>query len=422
MLDVELLGHLRLGHDGRPVVGVRNPRLVAYLLLHRDRPRTRDEVAVALWPDSGDAQALTNLRREIHILRYALPSRTVCSTEGRAIQWRPDGPFRLDVAEFETAMDRGRRGDPDGLRTAIARYGGDLVPGIYDDWIAPHRDRLRNLHLEAIAALAARQEERREYREAIELLRQLIELDPLQESAYRSLMRVAVLSGDRSAGLRAYHACATALQTELGVQPTAETRTAYEQLLTLERGEPGHVTIPQAQPTHRFIGREAEWTTLTSSWVHARSGAPTLTLIQGEAGMGKSRLLEELLRWTRAQGHAAVYTRSYAAEGALAYAPVAAWLRAEPIRTAIGRLDGAWLTEVARLLPELVSEYPDLRPPEPMTENWQRQRLLRRSLALFERQAHRFFWSLTTPIGPTTTRSSGCTTSFEPTRRRRCWW
>ena len=73
MLDVELLGHLRLSHDGRPVGGVRNPRLVAYLLLHRDRPRTRDEVAFALWPDSGDGQALTNLRRELHILRYALP-------------------------------------------------------------------------------------------------------------------------------------------------------------------------------------------------------------------------------------------------------------------------------------------------------------------------------------------------------------
>ena len=230
-------------------------------------------------------------------------------------------------------MVRGRRGDPDGLRTAIARYGGDLVPGIYDDWIAPHRDRLRNLHLEAIAALAARQEERREYREAIELLRQLIELDPLQESAYRSLMRVAVVSGDRSAGLRRVPRLRDGA-------PDRARGPAHRRDQDCVRAAPDRrpgrarprARSTQAQPTHRFVGRDSGMDDLDEppGCRHDRALPPSRSS-RARPGSGKSRLLEELLRWTRAQGHAAVYTRSYAAEGALAYAPVAAWLRAEPI-------------------------------------------------------------------------------------------
>ena len=71
---------------------------MAYLLLHRDRPIARGLLAVTLWPDSSDAQALTNLRRELHLLRRALPEPdALIQLEHRTIQWRPDGPFRFDV-------------------------------------------------------------------------------------------------------------------------------------------------------------------------------------------------------------------------------------------------------------------------------------------------------------------------------------
>ena len=73
MLEVQLLGHLALADAGHRVAAVRNPRFIAYLLLNRVRRLERTEVAFTLWPDSGDAQALTNLRRELHALRRALP-------------------------------------------------------------------------------------------------------------------------------------------------------------------------------------------------------------------------------------------------------------------------------------------------------------------------------------------------------------
>jgi tetratricopeptide (TPR) repeat protein len=94
-------------------------------------------------------------------------------------------------------------------------------------------------------------------------------------------------------------------------------------------------------------------------------------LILGEAGIGKTRLVEELLHWAARQNIDHAYARSYAAEGELAYAPVTTLLQASPLPS----LDDVWLTEVARLLPQVLAERPDLPPPQPMTESWQRQRL-----------------------------------------------
>jgi DNA-binding SARP family transcriptional activator len=375
MLEVQLLGHLSLSDAGHRVEAVRNPRLIAYLLLNRDRPLERTEVAFTLWPDSSDAQALTNLRRELHALRGALPdAERLLAIERRAIRWRPDGPFRLDVADFEDAVEHAAGGGVDELRAAVAAYRGDLLPGVYDDWIEPHRDRLRAKMLETLDALAVGLEERREYRAAMEQLSRLVAIDPLAESRYQALMRVAALAGDRTAGLRAYHACVSALRDELGVEPSRETLAAYHRLKTLDvsQGRAPSGSVSPAQPV--LVGRDLEWGTLVQAWDRAATGL-TLTLIQGEAGIGKSRLIEELGRWARAQGASVLTARSWAVEGALAYAPVTAWLRSPPLRHVLDSLDDVWLSELSRLVPELLADHPGLAEPAPMLESWQRQRL-----------------------------------------------
>ena len=96
-----------------------------------------------------------------------------------------------------------------------------------------------------------------------------------------------------------------------------------------------------------------------------------MALIAGEAGIGKTRLAEELEGWADRQGILTANARGYAAEGELPYAPVAAWLRARPLPP----LEPVWLTELARLLPELLATHPTLPPPEPLREAWQRNRL-----------------------------------------------
>jgi predicted ATPase len=104
------------------------------------------------------------------------------------------------------------------------------------------------------------------------------------------------------------------------------------------------------------------------------TGQPGFVLVTGEAGIGKSRLAEELLAWAGQQGATAATTRSYASKGPLSLAPVADWLRADGLCADLARLDPVWLSEVARILPELLVEHPELPRYPAIVEYGQRQR------------------------------------------------
>ncbi len=125
----------------------------------------------------------------------------------------------------------------------------------------------------------------------------------------------------------------------------------------------------------RLIGRQAEWSTLRACWQGLQQRPVQVVVLAGDAGIGKTRLAEELVNWAERQGFATAHARAYAAEGGLAYAPISDWLRTPQIFANLERLGDAWLTEVARLLPELLDQHPDLPMPQPFTESWQRHRL-----------------------------------------------
>ena len=262
-----------------------------------------------------------------------------------------------------------------GLEAAAALYGGDLLPECYDDWMMPVRERLREAYSASVARLAELAELDRDYRGAIPWARRWLDLDPLNEEACRRLMRMHALSGDRAGALRVYHGCATALVRELGVNPGAATEEYYLRLL--EGADQVEAPEMEAVPTGAspLVGRSEEWEALQSAWSRAMDGESRLVVILGEAGIGKSRLAEELRTWVEKQGFLAAASRCYLAAGGLAYAPVVELLRVSAITERLRRLEDAWLAELSRLMPELVAERPELRPTTPMIDDWQRARL-----------------------------------------------
>jgi DNA-binding SARP family transcriptional activator/predicted ATPase len=383
-LHIRLLGDFSLISDGEPVAGVNTPRLhslLAYLVMHRDAPLLRQHLAFLFWPDTSEAQARTNLRQILHQLRHALPDADhFMYADANTVRWRPDAAFQLDVAEFERALavaDVSEHANDKcaGLERAAQLYCADLLPSCYDDWIIPERKRLHLRYRQALAQLIDLLEMRRDYAAAIRYGQYLLQDDPIDEAAYRDLMRLLALNNDRAGALRVYHTCVTALQRELGIEPSQPTREAYESLLSLD--SPGS-PVPQRQDMRDtvlpLIDRQREWEQLHTAWRQASAGEPGFVLITGEAGIGKSRLAEELLTWAGQQGVGVAKTRSYAAEGQLSLAPVTDWLRNDVLRPHLARLDMVWRTEVSRILPELLVEQPDLPTYEPMTEFGQRQR------------------------------------------------
>lgn len=156
ILRIRLLGEFSLTDSSNQAIRLateRSQALLAYLVLHRHTPQFRSRLAFYFWADSTDAQARTNLRKELFYLRHALPNvDQFLLANAKTLQWRPDAPFTLDVADFEDAIQVAKRSTNSesrqiALEKAVELYQGDLLPHCDDDWIVPERERLQQLHL-----------------------------------------------------------------------------------------------------------------------------------------------------------------------------------------------------------------------------------------------------------------------------------
>lgn len=382
LMEISLLGTQQASAAGSPLDVARSGRtfgLLAYLAVHRDARQLRQHVAGVFWPESTEGQARTNLRRELHQLREALPEPgRFLMIEGSEIRWRGDAPCRLDIAEFESALAEANaaeeRNDTAGFRAAaehaIRAYGGDLLPGLYDDWVLSERDRLRRSCLALLDGLTAVLVGQDEVRAAIDHARRRVDLEPLEESGHRRLMELQGRVGDRAAALATYHRCASILERELGVEPCAETVAVYRRLFA-ETAAPV-APVPAAPQDAPLVGRASELAALQSAWAEVARG-PRLTVVVGEAGVGKTRVAAEFADAVGRGGAIVGRARCFASRGRLALAPVAEWLRCPALRPGLERLDPVWRAEVARLAPELRARGEESSP-APLADAWQRRR------------------------------------------------
>ncbi|HRW08346.1 MAG TPA: BTAD domain-containing putative transcriptional regulator, partial [Caldilineaceae bacterium] len=164
MLAIQLLGGFKVTLDGEPIPGLTRPRgksLLAYLLLHHATPQDRSHLAYTFWPETSDRQARTNLRRELHQLRQASPLfATLIQSNGQSVQWQMPADGTLDVREFTRQVDAATQNTDPATRkahyqAAIDLYQGDLLPGLYDEWLLPLREELRQTFIRALETFAA---------------------------------------------------------------------------------------------------------------------------------------------------------------------------------------------------------------------------------------------------------------------------
>jgi DNA-binding SARP family transcriptional activator len=384
ILRVQLLGGFQFVSKGLPITGVHSARLqslLTYLILHADTPQMRQYLAFQLWPDTSESLARNNLRQILFQLRHALPnSDRFLVIDTHTVCWKTNEEQDIDIVRFEATLKSAeiaeQRGDRKAslhwLKQCLAYYQGDLLPGCYDDWILAERERLRQRHRNACQMLMHALETQREYVEALQIAQRLQRLDPLDESAYESLLRLYALNEDRAGVQRTYQLAVDTLRRELDMEPGDALQMAYNRL----RGAPRAARFSEddgSANSYKLIGRQGEWRQLQSCWQRAFEGGAHFCLITGEPGIGKSRLAEELFQWGKRQGLTTAYTRSYGREGNLSLAPITEWLRSESLHPHLASLDPVWLTEIARLLPETLSEHPSVPRPEPITEYSMRQ-------------------------------------------------
>jgi DNA-binding SARP family transcriptional activator len=273
--------------------------------------------------------------------------------------------------------------------TSLAR--GEFLKGfslrdapVFDDWARSQRE-YWHLHVsEIFDRLSKLQFEAGELAPAIATVNRWLVLTPLHEEAYRRLMRLHFAAGDRYAALHAYAVCRARLATDMQTEPTPETVALASRMRAVAppRRKEAHTlhTAPGAfSPAllldGPFLGRTTELSLLIKAYHTAQRGQTQVVLLQGEAGIGKTRLAKEFLAGAEMEGADVLQGRAFETCGRLPYRPVI-----EALRPRIERenapddlLSDTWLAELARLLPELYDRYPDLPAPQgdkSVARNW----------------------------------------------------
>ena len=401
MLSVLLLGPpiLQLDAVALTITRRRSRALIYYLAAQRG-PTSREQLLALLWPEHDRSAAQQLLRTTLHSIRRARVE-LASSDQGLTL---PSGSL-VDAHELSATLAR-PPDEAEPLATALAYYRGEFLAEFslpdcpaFEGWLAGERERYRQIVLHGMGALAARYKASANYTAAREVLTRALEIEPLREDLQQAAMRLHYLMGDRAGAIRRFEQLRDLLDNELGVPPMAETQRLYDAIVTDSlRGEretrrPGErerevvstLTVSPAPflPVSSanslpFIGRRNELARLQAA---AEQG--WLGLIEGEPGIGKTRLAEEFLH---TRGGIVLIGAARELEQALPYQPLIEALRgllAQPswpsLRAGLD-LPELWLSELARLLPELQPVAP---PNAPADESrlWEAVNRLLQSLA-----------------------------------------
>ncbi len=392
-LRVYLLGPPRVEWAGRSLpIPRRQARALLYRLATQLQPVPREHLCFLFWPDIPESNARRNLSRLLTHLRRSLPDPDVLLTSGEQIGLDPKRAWS-DVAASERlcAIQHPYR-QSEALQQAVDLCHGSFLAGFslpgspeFEVWASQERYTWERMYLEALEALIEAETARGAYDAAIVCAQRYLETNELAEEVHRRLLKLHAASGDRSAALRQYERCAVVLERELGVSPLPETRAAYQAVLEGRRlvrpsvPRPTWATLPSLDVP--LVGRDDALRRLQRAYARARSGYGGVVLISGEAGIGKSRLMQDFA--TGLEGRARLVVGSgHETEQGLPY-----WPLVEALRPHLPAIDWAalgveplYLADVARLLPELRTLLPDLPAPSAV-EPAQAQEHLFRALA-----------------------------------------
>jgi|tagenome__1003787_1003787.scaffolds.fasta_scaffold20239465_1 DNA-binding SARP family transcriptional activator len=248
-IEINLLGTWTLSRDGVEInVAANRQRLIALLALKG--PQNRAFVAGALWPDRSQSQAQSNLRSTLR--RLQMSGINAVESVGDILRLSPD--VHVDTWQLvrcaETVVHGPLAQAPPPETVLCLQRGGELLVGWYDDWVGPHRERLRQLRLHALEIAATMLSRDGRYAEALEAALRSVDLEPLRESAHRAVTLVHLAEGNHFEAIRQFQRYRNLLFRELGIEPS-------DRMLRMVQPYMGNVTAPRTRVTRTSGKRHA---------------------------------------------------------------------------------------------------------------------------------------------------------------------
>ena len=398
LLRLNVLGPPEVFHDGnRLTFALRKAQALLLYLAVEGGMHQRRKLDAFLWPDSEPHEARAALRNAIALLRRLLsdpdasPSHhTHVLSQHDLLSLDPHTPIELDLdvalhawkeaqklstlpsEEHHTALVTL-------VQRALALVRGPFLDGFwlgedapFDAWREQQQRQWQVRLLLLLDRLSSWQEAAGEFESARATLARWVALDPMAEEASRRLMRMSLARGDAAAALQVYATLRAHLAEVLQIKPSPETVALAEHSRELAAGRrslTARQSTAESRPPSELVapllGRSAAFRQLVGRFQQARVGQPQAVLVVGEAGIGKTRLADEFVAWSRAQGAEVVRGHAFEMGGRLPYQPLIEALRErlEAENAPEDLLDDVWLAELSRLLPELRVRYPDLPTP-----------------------------------------------------------
>ncbi|MBV9453994.1 MAG: AAA family ATPase, partial [Rubrobacter sp.] len=329
--------------------------LLKLLLTRPGRAFSRDEIIEALWPNAPLKAAEQSLRTTVSLLRKVLEPGLKRGSDSRyIIRQRPGYLFNgtsdceIDAEQFEVLQSKAeiahadRRLDEaiDRYRKALELFKGEfLAEDLYEDWAMKSREEWRRRQLSVLSNLAECLALKGYYTQAVAACGRALEIDRYQEELYRRLMLYHYCAGEQALALLAYQRYAMVLREELDAAPSPELTRLKADMEA--RDVPGVDTIrryprprrplrfPYSLSHTHFIGRDPEYALLVHRLREAMDGSGSAVAVEGEAGVGKTRLVEEFLGYARSRRAQVISGRCYERELG---APL------EPVMNALGSL------------------------------------------------------------------------------------
>lgn len=335
-LEIHLLGRFAVFVDGEPlkesdIKGRKARSLLKLIAQRRHHQMVRDHLINILWPELEEEAAASQLYKALHHIRKAFSAHAEEATDwititDELVRLDPPGGLITDLQQFEQKARTGLRDRhiPD-LETAVSIYAGDFLPmDRYAEWGALPREHYRQLYLDVLTVLAVEYEQRGDLSDAAEMLRLALEKEPALETAHRNLMRIFARQGQSTRAFRQYDLCREVLRDELGMSPSPETKKILDDIREGRLSQTGEhetlrATIPE--PVSPIIGRTEECRILDSLIDRLSGGEGGALLVSGEMGMGKTRLVRELINRSRQKTLTFYLGRTSEGTGAIAYEP-----------------------------------------------------------------------------------------------------
>jgi DNA-binding SARP family transcriptional activator len=336
-----------------PPLGAKTLGLIAFLTLERG-PHRREELTALLWGDSPEEKARASLRQALTHLREAL-----------------DDALRVDRATVELtdslecdATEFLRLAPIDGaaaLAIDIPRFLAGLTVRncqAFQEWADEKRAELLARYASLLASGAREAMARRAWTDAKQLAERWHRLDTLADEPIGVWVEAQYLGGDRTGALATYSRHVARLAKEVGRAPerTLAALAARIEQTSAPRGtkratEKWYEHAPSFDAS--LVGREREWDILKHAWESLRADASRVALIEGEPGVGKTRLAEDFLRWVTSRGGLVIRGRGTHARGGAPFGAIIEALRGTLDAPGLAGVDAEWLAEVARVIPEL---------------------------------------------------------------------